>query len=299
MNPKMLVRMGAFVAVISAAGFQAAVSQQRGVLLHPIGNDRANLIGEPGQEVLFWPTGTGGFSYQVQVGDTVVASNCCTRFVPYDDNFTPARILVSIAASRSSGQDFDFRRRVILARRAVELFPFSPFREVLEATACRELYSAEGWETDGKTTYTTTRSCIEEFFEIYPASQYRDELEWILLRIDNIPYEYEGAVEEMIADAVVFADYVADNPHSRVRQEIEMRIGRLYHSALDVSAPDAGVSFMEVIEDSSMGDGLRARAASHYEWVLVNGDVEWRARASVALYNLRNGRRIYANPNSW
>jgi hypothetical protein len=52
-------------------------------------------------------------------------------------------------------------------------------------------------------------------------------------------------------------------------------------------------------EKKAEASQYRARADSIYTRLAITAEPTLAAKAVIAQFNLRNGRRIYANPNAW
>jgi hypothetical protein len=186
--------------------------------------------------------------------------------------------------------------RADLAARARQLFAYHPYRDHFAAFECQAVMRKEDHETEGKMGSPLAVACTDAYLREFPNGLHRDELEWLGLQMRHASYEYEGVPEGPIGEAQAFEEYLRRRPAHTMRDAIDLRIAALWSLAYEmIMAADGPPSSSRKAEASR----YRARADSMYARLSAKPDPALAAQAVIAGYNLRKGRRIYANPNAW
>ena len=276
-----------------------AHGQQVGILIVPFEDSASTLRGRAGDLVRFTDTPNSSTRYDIEFEGVLYRNVWNTRLIPFDSSFAPVYVYSVLQSSEPLYSNSERERiydRADLAARARELFAYHPYRDHFAAFDCHAIKRKEEHETEGKRGWPRTIACVEAYLRDFPRGFHRAEFDWWAVQLRQASYEYEGDPAEPIEKARVFEKYLRDRPGHPLRREIEFRLATLWSLACEmIETADESPSDAQKAEASR----YRARADSMYARLATNADPALAAKAVIARFNLRNGRRIYANPNAW
>jgi hypothetical protein len=304
MNVLSVLRLAApiMTALVLLGGAPQGVhGQQVGILIVPFADSASQKHGRAGDLVRFRfrDTPRSSTSWDIEFEGVLYRDVWDGRLIPFDSSFAPMYVF-SVLNSQEEMYTDSVRERIYdradLATRARQLFAYHPYRDHFAAFECHAVMRKEEHETEGKQGWPLTVACIEAYLRELPNGLHRDELEWLGVRMRHATYEYEGAAEGPIGQAQVFEAYLKGRPTHAMRDAIELHVATLWSLAYEMimTADDPPSSSRK-----AEADRYRARADSMYARLSARPDPDLAAKAVVARFNLRNGRRIYADPNAW
>lgn len=291
--------------LILAAGFVLGVAggelqgQQVGILIVPFEDSASRSHGRAGDLVRFRDTPGSSTSWDIEFEGVWYRHVWNGLLIPFDSSFAPIyvwSVLNSGGPSYHGNEREKIYDRADLATRARRLFAYHPYRDHFAAFECQAIKSKEAHETEGKRGWPLTVACTDAYLREFPKGLHRDELEWLGLQMRHASYEFAGAAEGPIGEAQAFEEYLKRRPAHTMRDVIELRIATLWSLAYEMimTADEPPSSSLQ-----AEAQRYRARADSIYARLSARPDPALAAKAVIARFNLRNGRRIYANPNAW
>lgn len=303
-HPEILVTLKT-VCWILAASFVIGVAgrelhgQQVGILIVPFEDSASKQHGRSGDLVRFRDTPGSSTSWDIEFEGVLYRDVWDGRLIPFDSSFAPMYVFSVLNSEKPMYRDTVPEKiygRADLAARARQLFAYHPYRDHFAAFECHAIRRKEAHETEGKTAWPLTVACSDAYLREFPKGLHRDELEWLGLEMRHASYEYGGDPEAAISEARAFEEYIKRRPTHSLKDKIELRIATLWWLAYEmILTADDPPSESQRAEANQ----YRARADSIYARLSARPDPALAAEAVVARFNLRHGRRIYANPNAW
>jgi hypothetical protein len=276
-----------------------AHGQQAGILIVPFEDSTSTVHGRAGDLVRFSDTPGSSTSYDIEFEGVLYRNVWSARLIPFDSSFAPVYVYSVLNSADHLFRNTERERvydRADLAARARQMFAYHPHRDHFAAFDCRSINQKEEHETEGKAGWPKTIACVEAYLREFPRGFHRAEFDWWAVRLRNSSYEYEGDPAGPMKEARVFETYLRSRPGHPLRREIEFRLATLWSLAYEmIETADDPPSETQKAEAT----GYRARADSMYARLATTADPALAAKAVIAQFNLRNGRRIYANPNAW
>lgn len=278
---------------------EIAHGQQLGILIVPFEDSTSTMHGRAGDLVRFSDTPGSSASYDIEFEGVLYRDVWAARLIPFDSSFAPVYVYSVLSSPEPLFSDSPRERihdRADLAARARQLFAYHPYRDHFAAFDCRAINRKEAHETEGKGGWPKTIACVDAYLRTFPRGFHRAEFDWWAVQLGQSSYEYEGDPAGPIEEARVFEKYLRDRPGHPLRREIEFRLATLWSLAYEmIETADEPPSSAKKVEAGH----YRARADSMYARLATNAEPALAAKAVIARFNLRNERRIYANPNAW
>lgn len=276
----------------------AAQALRSGILIAPFEDASSTSRGSAGDLIRFRDSPGSSTDFEIEFEGKIYQDVWSVRLIPFDSSFAPHYVYDALISDETlyRGREEDVRDRASLASGARRLFGYHPYRDHFAGLECHAVHRLESHETDGKTNWPKSLACLEAYLRDFPAGQYRDELDWLGVQLKHAVYEFEGNPAPAVQQVRAFTSYLEQHPRHRLRAEIELTVARLcyvIYEILTVEPPDSG-GFTAADKSA-----YRARAEAIYARLSASTDPAVASRAVVQLYNLRDGRRIYANPNAW
>jgi hypothetical protein len=288
-----------FLGVTQPARGEQGDGRQVGILIVPFEDSSGVTHGRSGDLVRYSDSPRSSTGWDIEFEGVLYPQVWDGRLIPFDSSFAPVYVWSVLnndkAIYRGTEREMTYDR-ADLAERARSLFAYHPYRDHFAAFHCGAVMRKEGQETEGKGGWPNTVACTDAYLRDFPKGMHRDELEWLGVQMRNATYEYEGDPGGPIGEARTFEAYLASRPRHAMRDEIELRLARLWSLAYEmIMIADEPPSASKKTEAGR----YRARADSLYTRLAARPDPAVSSKAFIARFNLRNGRRIYANPNAW
>jgi len=210
----------------------------------------------------------------------------------YEPPISPSRIYLLLREQGrniwSEDQTIERTNRYLLLKNTLANFPNHPLKEELLAMLCRAAEQYEAWVTDTKTSFAITIEPIRQYLKEFPKGLHQDELKWLLVRLENHQYEYEGNATGPISQVKAYENFLSRNLNSTVADQIRLEIARLCRIA---------VGFLDryKFEDLSSEDfnrtdsrRLREKAKRLFKALLVSDEGIVRETSRVNLYEMEH-----------
>lgn len=269
------------------------------MLLTPFPDSSGRYLGQAGDTIHYRDATDRKLGFDIEFRGQTIRRVWEVRLAPRSEWFTPSYIyhlLESPDELLADDPGESITRRVQLAVAAQRLFPHHKYSEDYTAFECRALQAKEDYEGDGKSGYGKVVSCLDQYLHDFPQGSDHDELEWLRCRLANSVYEFEGDVQGVLGQANAFRVFLKLHPRTHVRTDVEFAIARLYTIASEIlrlEPPDSGyVTKKDAPRYQALADKM-------YAALTLNPRPSVATRATVALFNLREGRRIYMDPNEY
>jgi hypothetical protein len=274
---------------------------QAGILLTPFPDSTGKYHGQAGDAIRYRDTKARGGGFDIELEGDTFRGVWEVRLTPPGESFAPFYIyhLLESADELSGGKPEETsRRRLNLAVVAQRLFPQHEYGEHFAAFACRAQEDVTTKEEWGKLGYPSAVACIDTYLRNFPRGRDHDSMEWLRAKLLYSVYEYEDQVELVLGEAAAFRAFLLSHPTSRVKPDIEFTIAKRYAIASEILrlvSPDSSQTKLT----KSDAPKYQAQADELYAALARSPLPGVAARARIALFNLRSGRRIYINPNEF
>jgi hypothetical protein len=300
MEGQLLVRATLVLAFCSVLAYPACAQDKwvAGVLLTPFPDSNSHYIGGAGDTIHYRDAANGKSGFDIQFMGRTVRNVWEVRLAPRFDWFLAAYIYHLLETPDELLSDDPgelLSRRLQLAIAAQRLLPYHKYREDFVAFECRALQAKED-ENDGKGGYGAAVSCLDRYLHDFPHGRAHDELEWLRCQLASSVYEFEGDVGLVLGQANAFRLFLRLHPRTHVRSDVEFAVARLYTIAAEILRLEPPESGSLTKNDAPK---YRALAERMYRALVLHHLPSVSAHAQVALFNLLEGRRIYANPNEY
>jgi len=264
------------------------VTWSKAVLMVPI-RLAGQTIGEPGQVVRI--SGAGSI-IDIRIStDQIIRDVSCARVIPYDLEFSPARVYLHLLSARHAKLDFrqktnSARDKFLLARNVAEEFSQHALHEDLMALACSFAEEHEG--RDGN--MPETLSLMREYLLRYPHGRFRDRFRWKMQWLKTRTGENPASADSLKSAIQVCQRYLANNPRTAAREEIKLKMAKMYRLVFEQletrnQAPDQSAEARRFLR----------RAKHIYRGLSNSQNTRVSVTAKVALYNLENERTVNCN----
>ncbi len=260
----------------------------KAILLLPI-----RLIGqaacEPGQVVRI--SGAGPIIDIKISTDQIISDVSSSRVIPYDPEFSPARVYLHLLSARHSRSDKrlkikNARDKFLLARNVAEEFCQHALHEDLMALACSFAEEHEG-RGGNAAQMQQTLSLMREYLLLYPRGRFRDRFRWKIQWLKSRTGKNPAALASLKSTIQICQRYLANNPRTAAREEIKLKMAKMYRLAFEQ------LELHNQATDQSAEARRFLRRAKHiYQGLSNSQNTRVSVTAKVALYNLVNERTL-------
>jgi hypothetical protein len=324
--------------VFSPRDSLAEPSGTKVILMEPIMVNN-KMVAEPGQIAYCLDTDTSTYPNTVtlEVNDKKYPKIDEDNIIPFDSLFSASKIYIYLIDSyKHSEGTMDYARQVehfyYLSKNMCTLFPEHPLYHDLywlyykyadqyyELNKDEEIQKMENNEK-GKV-FPPVYRIIDTYLANFPNGKYYDAFQWEKIKQDNYVYEYEGYAGEAVKQINAYEDYLKQHPQSKVRDEIMFKIAYICRIAQEcIENPpeeaennnnaDSGSEnsnpyvIPPKIIDYNAGfkpedaDYYRDKAINYYKKLMESTDILTREKARVAIFSIKQHRRIYCEDNDW
>ena len=259
------------------------------MLLTPFPDSTGKYIGSAGDTIHYRDALGAKPGFDIQFAGRTIRGVWDVRLGPRVDGFLASYIYYLLDNTGELFADDPaelISRRVQLASAAQRLLPHHKYREYFVAFECRALLAKENAEDEGKGGYGGVVSCLDRYLHDFPHGREHDDLEWLRCQLASSVYEFEGDASLVLGQANAFRLFLQVHPRTHARTDVEFAVAGLYVMASELVAK----------KDAST---YRALADKMYATLVRHPLPRVSARATVALFNLRQGRRANGIPNSY
>jgi hypothetical protein len=278
-----------------------AAGPTKGMLLKPLKD--AKGAAEPGLAVQYLPSARTPGAVNVTALGRQFPDVPGDQVMPFDPDVAVCWVYLQLKGRRG-----DPEHRFLLAKNVLAAVPAHPLREDLLALHClnaRDYYR----QPSGARTGPPLALC-RQYLSDYPRGSHRDEIEWLICRLETEPLEYEGDLPLLEASIGRFDRFLWQHPRSANRSEIQLQLAALNRQAYEslqramadkksqvVGFPDG--KGKQVNYSAKESQAFLDRARSIYRELAAGTDAEKRAMARLALFNIEHGRRLTSAPMDW
>lgn len=267
----------------------------KAILIYPIGEK--NNIGEPGQIVFITKNDSAKRSITLEVDHKLYPNTSNYVVIPYDSVFSVSKAYLMINDGHEwSGNEYEkLRNSFYLAKNICANFPNHHLFEEMLYLCC--IYS-EKFENDMYSLYPVTITYVKKYLTLFKNGKYFDEVEWQLLRLQNVIQDFEGFASQPLSLIKAFEPYLKSHPKSKCVDKIKMELADLYRETFECIE----YSFEENEPDGftkENGKSFLDKSIAYYTSLLKSNDLLLREKARVSLYNIKNNRRANVGTNDW
>jgi hypothetical protein len=278
----------------------AAAGPAKGMLLKPLKD--AKGVAEPGLVVTYLPSARTPGAMHVTAAGRQFQDVPGDQVMPFDPDAAVCWAYLQLKEGRG-----DPEYRFQLARNVLVAVPIHPLREDLLALHC--LNARDYFRTPAGAKSGPPLALARQYLSDYPRGSHRDEIEWLICRLETEPLEYEGDIPRLEASIGRFDRFLWQHPRAANRSEIQLLLAALNRQAYESLSRTLAEKKTQV---AGFTDGkgkivnfsekeARAfleRAKTLYR-ELAAADPQTRATARMALFNIEHGRRLTSAPLDW
>lgn len=283
----------------------AAAGPAKGLLLKPLKD--AKGAAEPGLVVTYMSSARTPGTVNVTAAGRQFQDVPGGQVMPFDSDVAMCWVYLQLKEGQGNMGTIEYR--FLLARNILAAVPTHPLREDLLALHCQNARDYFRSPTTGAKTGTPLALC-RQYLSDYPRGSHRDEIEWLICRLETEPLEYEGDVPLLAASIDRFDRFLWQHPRAANRSEIQLQLAALNrqaHESLSRTLSEkksqvAGYSDGKgkiVNYSAKEAQAFLERARAIYRELAAGADPQTRAAARVALFNIENGRRLTSAPADW
>ena len=280
----------------------AAAGPAKGMLLQPLKDAKGAV--EPGLVVTYLPSARTPGAVHVTAAGRQFQDVPGDQVMPFDPDAAICWAYLQLKEGRG-----DAEYRFLLAKNVLAAVPTHPLREDLLALHCQNARDYFRSPTTGAKTETPLALC-RQYLSDYPRGSHRDEIEWLICRLETEPLEYEGDVPLLEASIGRFDRFLWQHPRTSKRSEIQLNLAELNRGAYESLIREMAEKKSQVVGFSD-GKGkivnystkeaqaFLERARTVYRELAAGADTQTRATARLALFNIEHGRRLASAPADW
>ncbi len=280
----------------------AAAGPAKGLLLQPLKDAKGAV--EPGLVVTYLPSARTPGAVHVTAAGRQFQDVPGNQVMPFDPDAAVCWAYLQLKEGR-----VDPEYRFLLAKNVLAAVPTHPLREDLLALHCQNARDHFRSPTNGVKTGTPLALC-RQYLSDYPRGSHRDEIEWLICRLETEPLEYEGDVILFEASINRFDRFLWQHPRAANRSEIQIQLADLNREAYESLKREMAEKKSQVVGFSD-GKGkivnysvkeaqaFLERARTVYRELAASNDPRIRAMARLALFSIEHGRRMPPAPTMW
>lgn len=282
-------------------GILSALGAEKKVILKYSIQEGGREVGEPGQIAYLVNTNFVDKKITVRLVNGSHHTFYDFYVVPFDSQFTVSWAYIRLINPTDKVRLEDKKevdiQRYQLAKNIIKLFPSHPLGEEMSALLYDLSLECERYEEGGEGGIRRDKSifAMEEYLKKFPNGKHKDRFEFALFELRNTPYEFEGSVEALMAQAKLFEGFLAQHPQSDYSSEIKYSIAHYYRMAWE------SADFSKSASPSIKQDGqvALAKAKQILQELLSCKNILTREKARTDLYNINHNKRTYINPDEW
>lgn len=281
--------------ILSAHG-----AEKKMILKYPV-QEGGKDVGEPGQIVYLVNINPVDDKITVRLVNGGYHTFYDFYVVPFDSLFTVSWAYIKLNSPTYTVNLEDKKKEVTqryqLAKNIIKLFPFHPLGEEMSALLYDLSIECERYEEDreGGISHDKSIFAMEEYLKRFPNGKHKDRFEFALFELRNTPYEFEGSVDALMAQAKLFEGFLAQHPKSEYGSEIKYSIAHYYRMAWEsADFPKSAPPSMK-----QEGQVALAKVKQILQELLNCKNILTREKARTDLYNINRNKRTYINPDEW
>jgi hypothetical protein len=272
----------------------AETSRTKVILMEPIIVNN-EMIAEPGQMVYCIDTNTTNQSVTLEIDGGKYPNINEKQIIPYNPFSSASSVYHYLVEGRST----NLEKSYYLSKNICTLFPDHPLYQDLYWLYYRYATAYVASTTDDCKIVPNDMTIIDTYLTKFPNGKYYDAFQWEKIKLDNYVYEYEGYAGEAVKQIKAYEDYLKQHPQSKVRDDIMLTIAHICRIAQEcIENPP---------EDKDIDEGFkpedavyyRDKAINYYKMLMESTDIMTREKARVAIFSIKNHRRIYYEDNDW
>jgi hypothetical protein len=282
--------------------FKAGVPDEKqiikGILRFPI-DEGGVLVGETGEVVSFASSDSSNEPITVQLADGTYHNIWNAFLVPYDPRFTVSWAYLQLSTGAyAEGLETKMKEanaRYRFAQNILKLFPSHPLEEEIMALIYNLAVDCESGQDEEHVSHDKSITAAKEYLSKFPNGKYKDRFELELLEQQNYRYEFEGSVKDIVEQANMYEEFLAQHPRYNNACGLKTWMARLYRMAYE------SFVFSKAEQSSAEQDGqlYLQKARKLLQELLECEDTKIREKARVDLYNIDHNKRTYVDPDEW
>jgi hypothetical protein len=225
------------------------------------------------------------------------------QVMPFDPDAAMCWVYLQLKEVRG-----DPEYRFLLARNVLAAVTAHPLREDLLALHC--LNARDHFRQPAGAKAGPPLALCRQYLSDYPRGSHRDEIEWLICRLETEPLEYEGDVPLLEVSIGRFERFLWQHPRTSNRSKIQLQLAALNRQAYESLSRILAEKKSQVTGFTD-GKGKQVnysdkeakafldRARTLYRDLAAGPDAQTRATARLALFNIENGRRMNSAPMDW
>jgi hypothetical protein len=273
-------------------------------LLSPI-NNQGKSYGKAGQIVGYGENKERN-GYIIAVDNQAFNNIGAYSIIPYDADFDMSWLYLFV----SKNEKPEIMEMKDVAKNILSAFPSHPLYEEIFAVIFLERngykygrldlletiasFDELKIEKDEKFEDKYISAICEMYLKKYPNGKYTDIFQWLSFYFTNKAYEIEGSAEVALSQADSFDKYLTEHTKSKVADEIKLKIAESYVIAYECLEYGENKDFPKDKSKESL-----KKATDIYQGLLGTSDLKIKESAKIALYNIKQNKRIYFNSNGW
>jgi hypothetical protein len=202
----------------------------------------------------------------------------------------------------------DAEYRFLVAKNLLAAVPAHPLREDLLALHCLNARDYSRQPSGAKA--GPPLALCRQYLSDYPRGSHRDEIEWLICRLDTEPLEYEGDLPLLESSIGRFERFLWQHTRTANRSEIQLHLAALNRQAYESLSGALAEKKSQVVGftdgkgkqvnySAKEAQAFLERARTIYRELAAGADAQTRATARLALFNIENGRRMTSAPMDW
>lgn len=279
----------------------AAAGPAKGMLLKPLQDAKGAV--EPGLVVTYLPSARTPGAVHVTAAGRPFQDVPGDQVMPFDPDAAVSWTYLQLKEGRG-----DVEYRFLLAKNVLAAVPAHPLREDLLALHCRD--ARDYYRTPAGAKSGPALALCRQYLSDYPRGSHRDEIEWLICRLETEPLEYEGDIPLLEASIGRFDRFLWQHPRASNRSEIQLRLAALNRQAYESLSRTLALKKTQVAGfadrkgkivnySAKEAQAFLERARAIYRELAAGADPQTRAASRVALFNIEHGRRLTSAPMDW
>jgi len=267
----------------------------KAILIYPIGEKED--IGESGQIVYVTKIDSANQRITLEVDNKLYPNTLDYVVIPYDSVFSTSKAYLMLNDEHEwSDNEFNkIRNSFNLTKNMCSNFPNHRLFEEMLYLCC--IYS-EKFENDMYSLFPETINYAKKYLSLFRNGKYYDEVEWQLLRLQNVNQDFEGFASQPLSLIKAFESYLISHPKSKCVDEIKIELAYLYREAFECIEYSFEENEPEGFTKEN-GKIFLAKSIDYYTSLLKSNNLLLREKARVSLYNIKYNRRANVGPNDW